>query len=821
MNLFKRAGLALLCSCVFATVPLFAQDDVFKIGTEHELNIKQRIPSSSTSGLHYEETFFKKNAAYVKLHFKNFHLAPGDYIEIFSPETDESLVYRGNGKVVQDGKAVISDFWSGGVWSDKAIVRLYSSGSNQLSSFEIDKVAYGFTPEEINKIFEDQGRSICGADNKDWAKCHEGTDMYDKARAVSRLYINGSSACTGWLLGSEGHLMTNNHCISSQSTANNTEYEFMGEGATCNTNCGSFLSCRGTIAATSGTLIRTNSTHDYTLVKLPGNLSTTYGYLSFRSTLPSVGERIYIPQHPGAKGKQISVWDDQSNDYSNVATVGSTVRYYADTEGGSSGSPVLGYSDNLVIALHNTGGCTNGGHDNVDIINSLGSQMPANGVGSSTPTVTANFTASPTTVVAGNSVQFTNSSNNATSYSWTFTGGSPASSSQTNPSVTYNTPGTYSVSLTASGSNGSDTETKSGYITVTDGSATETVGNTTVFGSNSTSANRRAMPYTMPETGIISSISMYHQGGSGDMILAVYDGTSSAPGSRIATTSATPVSSSTGWQTINLTSSVTVTGGSTIWLAWVYESNPGIAYSSGSPGRAQASATWSGGMPSSFGSSSTANYLYSIYATYAPTTNPPGDCETGNISLSITLDNYPQETSWTLSNSSGTVASDSYSTANPDGSTVTETFMGLANGDYTFTINDSYGDGICCGYGNGSYTLTGSSGIIVSGGDFGSSESTNFCISGNEKSLYESMEEVAKPEIQAEIFPVPSTDVLNIYIDQEIDQVQVLTMVGQTVENIPFDRTSNQLNISQLTPGTYLVRIVSNNQELIKRFVKQ
>jgi bacillolysin len=107
----------------------------------------------------------------------------------------------------------------------------------------------------------------------------------------------------------------------------------------------------------------------------------------------------------------------------------------------------------------------------------------------------------------------------------------------------------------------------------------------------------------------------------------------------------------------------------------------------------------------------------------------PTTCYTGDISLSITFDNYPEETAWTLKNSSGTtVASASYSNANPDGSTINETFTGLVVDDYTFTITDAYGDGICCSYGSGSYSLSTSSGDFKTGGDFGSSEATPFCI---------------------------------------------------------------------------------------------
>jgi hypothetical protein len=94
---------------------------------------------------------------------------------------------------------------------------------------------------------------------------------------------------------------------------------------------------------------------------------------------------------------------------------------------------------------------------------------------------------------------------------------------------------------------------------------TGTVGNTTVFSSTSTSAYRRAMPFTMPENGVITSVTMYHTGGSGDMILAVYDG-ESTPQARLAVTTETAVSSSTGWQTINLTSSAAISAGETVWL---------------------------------------------------------------------------------------------------------------------------------------------------------------------------------------------------------------------------------------------------------------
>ncbi|WP_300360317.1 PKD domain-containing protein, partial [Fluviicola sp.] len=62
---------------------------------------------------------------------------------------------------------------------------------------------------------------------------------------------------------------------------------------------------------------------------------------------------------------------------------------------------------------------------------------------------------------------FTDESYNAaTGWTWTFTGGSPASSSQQNPTVTYNTPGTYAVQLQATDGTNSNTSNVPAYITV-------------------------------------------------------------------------------------------------------------------------------------------------------------------------------------------------------------------------------------------------------------------------------------------------------------------------------------------------------------------
>lgn len=88
----------------------------------------------------------------------------------------------------------------------------------------------------------------------------------------------------------------------------------------------------------------------------------------------------------------------------------------------------------------------------------------------------ADFAASTTSVLEDGSVNFTDLSiEEPTSWSWTFAGGTPTGSSSQNPSVTYSTAGTYDVTLAATNSAGSDTEIKTGYITVTSAPSTVTL----------------------------------------------------------------------------------------------------------------------------------------------------------------------------------------------------------------------------------------------------------------------------------------------------------------------------------------------------------
>ncbi|MFK5947508.1 MAG: endonuclease, partial [Methylococcales bacterium] len=102
-----------------------------------------------------------------------------------------------------------------------------------------------------------------------------------------------------------------------------------------------------------------------------------------------------------------------------------------------------------------------------------------------------------------------------------------------------------------------------------------------------------------------------------------------------------------------------------------------------------------------------------------------GSCTTHNVAFSLTTDQYGYETSWSLTDANNqTIASDSNLASSK---MFTDNFC-LADGVYTFTINDAYGDGICCSFGNGSYDLSEAGSSLVSGASFTSSESKTFTL---------------------------------------------------------------------------------------------
>ncbi|MFS1417587.1 endonuclease [Vibrio splendidus] len=114
---------------------------------------------------------------------------------------------------------------------------------------------------------------------------------------------------------------------------------------------------------------------------------------------------------------------------------------------------------------------------------------------------------------------------------------------------------------------------------------------------------------------------------------------------------------------------------------------------------------------------------------FQPTEAPPTQsCNDTSAALTLVTDNYGSETSWSLKNS---VSQTLYSGSDYQSNTNNEVEMCLADGSYTLKVSDSYGDGMCCSVGNGSYSLSVNGTVVASGGDFQASQSTEFTIGGS------------------------------------------------------------------------------------------
>jgi hypothetical protein len=112
----------------------------------------------------------------------------------------------------------------------------------------------------------------------------------------------------------------------------------------------------------------------------------------------------------------------------------------------------------------------------------------------------------------------------------------------------------------------------------------------------------------------------------------------------------------------------------------------------------------------------------------AAATQDDGSCILGGtgVIINILTDNYPGETTWSLTDVDGVAVA----SGGPyvDVATAIQEVVCVGDGCFTFTIFDAFGDGLCCGYGTGSYDLTVDGAVLATGAEFLTSEVTSFCI---------------------------------------------------------------------------------------------
>ena len=189
------------------------------------------------------------------------------------------------------------------------------------------------------------------------------------------------------------------------------------------------------------------------------------------------------------------------------------------------------------------------------------------------------------------------------------------------------------------------------------------------------------------------------------------------------------------------------------------------------------------------------------------------------LTLELLTDNYGSETSWDVKDANGnTLASGSGYSNN----TLYEEQIFLEENDcHTFNIYDSYGDGICCSFGQGSYKLLDPDGnVLFEGGEFADEFREAFEVSGA----------VGVKELDAvtglSVFPNPVKANLNVQFNLTENMplnVTVFNTLGQQVEvvtNQDFTVGSHTLNVdaSNFSNGVYYVRFANGEKQLTSKF---
>jgi len=234
------------------------------------------------------------------------------------------------------------------------------------SSFDLLQVeAYGVDPELL---------ALIGKDERQPFVCYEGSDIarYSLACAMMSLGRGGS----GSLIGSGNFVLTNWHVVRNQDAL------YQGRGEIwlnwVNVDCDKQSLVKTPLMLEAGRLLATGgsaSSMDYSLFSLKefdytnSQVKRLFGGLRIRKTDPLLGEPVYVPQYGngGLMPMHVSVLHEDADGVERAAkVVGPQSPYWtkcnADTQAGSSGSPIVSADTGELVGLHGTAlGGANGG----------------------------------------------------------------------------------------------------------------------------------------------------------------------------------------------------------------------------------------------------------------------------------------------------------------------------------------------------------------------------------------------------------------------------------------------------------------------------
>ena len=327
------------------------------------------LQSTPDGGFVWAATIVGEDAAAVRVHFGRFDLPAGADAYVLSRAGEAFGPYQGRGP---DGSG---DFWSHTILAPEAIVMVRHYGPASAEelrglSFTIGEVGLiqyvGISPNPPPP----PGSSFCGnAQCVVNASCATQTTTGDQmvallTDAVAYMeWVQGAwvYSCSGGLIADTDastqipYFLTANHCLSGNNAASSLEAFFFYR-TPCGGACPDYTTFPRTLGAT---VVATGKSGDYSLLRLsqtPPSGSTMLGWTN--TALPNGGQ-MYRVSHPNFAPQ---VFTRQQRDTSAGTCGGLPADAYiysrdveGATDGGSSGSPVVNASGQIIGQLY--GGC--------------------------------------------------------------------------------------------------------------------------------------------------------------------------------------------------------------------------------------------------------------------------------------------------------------------------------------------------------------------------------------------------------------------------------------------------------------------------------
>lgn len=187
------------------------------------------------------------------------------------------------------------------------------------------------------------------------------------------------------------------------------------------------------------------------------------------------------------------------------------------------------------------------------------------------------------------------------------------------------------------------------------------------------------------------------------------------------------------------------------------------------------------------------------------------------FTIEVQPDNYPTEVSFELLDENGNllyeIAEGSLTTSDLHTFEITIDEPACI----TWNIHDVFGDGICCDYGDGYLRLINtetSEEILYVNGEYGSGITELFAALNPGVGISESID-----AHNIQVYPNPAKDLVYITSDIKIQHIELLSQDGRIAKEFNANSVAVNLNISDVAPGVYYLKIVSSNHVTAKKLV--